>query len=194
MAPSKTKRAADEPNDNGERAAKVARTAKSGDSSKNRGKKGPTKPTLSAAEFTARALPLHVNITHTPPSITKEDDNDNDNSSGKDEEKAPEEIIMNVTASDVGSIGNLTLVPTSFSTGSYGWKGSKRITVELQGSESDEEGHKEKVQVILSINATVLGSKPAKAEKGKKGKKAAEEEEVEEDAEQPHDSTAEEET
>lgn len=170
--------------------------------------------TLSAAEFTSRALPLHVNITHTPPSITKEDDNDDNNSSGKEEEKAPEEGNVNVTASDVGFIGNLTLVPTSFSTGSYGWKGSKRITVELQGGDSDKEGHKEKVQVILSsvlflqalytlmsrltapyklfrINATVLGSKPAKAEKSKRGKRAAEEEDEDEDQDEPQDEVTE---
>jgi len=187
MAP-KTKRAAEEANDNSARATKVARTTKNGDSlTKNGGKKGPAK---SAAEFTSRALPLHVNITHTPPSIAKEDDNDDVNSSGKEEEKAPEEGNVNVTASDVGFIGNLTLVPTSFSTGSYGWKGSKRITVELQGGDSDKEGHKEKVQVMLSINATVLGSKPAKAEKGKRGKREAEGEKDEEDEDESQDEVA----
>jgi hypothetical protein len=42
----------------------------------------------------------------------------------------------------------MTLVPSSFSTGSYGWKGSKRITVELQTSEDG--GAKEKVQVMFT--------------------------------------------
>lgn len=50
---------------------------------------------------------------------------------------------------DVGLIENLTLLPSSFATGSYGWKGSKRITVELQGG-NDGEGEKGKVQVMLS--------------------------------------------
>ena len=85
---------------------------------------------IPASAFKAKALPLHVNITHTPPSIVTTEDVD---------AAAPE---------DVGLIGTLTLVPSSFSTGSYGWKGSKRITVELQDSESGEHG-KEKVQVML---------------------------------------------
>lgn len=55
------------------------------------------------------------------------------------------------TTADVGFIGNLTLVPSSFSTGSYGWKGSKRITVELQASnEEGEGGTKEKVVVMFT--------------------------------------------
>ncbi|KIK03794.1 hypothetical protein K443DRAFT_49317, partial [Laccaria amethystina LaAM-08-1] len=100
---------------------------------------------IPASAFKAKALPLHVNITHTPPSIVTTEDAD---------AVAPE---------DVGLIGTLTLVPSTFSTGSYGWKGSKRITVELQGSETSEHG-KEKVQVMLSINATVVGSKQAEGE------------------------------
>ncbi|PPQ97959.1 hypothetical protein CVT26_003108 [Gymnopilus dilepis] len=180
MAP-KAKRAA-EANDDGDRATKVARTGKNGDSTKNDTKKGAAKSTLSTSEFTTRARPLHVSVTHTPPSILSDADNDKGNSSDKeDEEISPEDVAGNVTASDIGFIGNLTLVPTSFSTGSYGWKGSKRITVELQGGDSDKEGHKEKVQVMLSINATVVGSKPSKANKAKKGKKAVEEEEAEDE-------------
>jgi hypothetical protein len=80
--------------------------------------------------FKATALPLHVNVTHTPPTIA-------------DSDKEAE----STTTVDPGFIGNLTLVPSSFSTGSYGWKGSKRITVELQNSEEDV---KEKVQVMLT--------------------------------------------
>lgn len=59
-----------------------------------------------------------------------------------------------------GFIGHLALAPASFSTGSYGWKGSKKILVELERSEG-EGGEKEKVWVQLNINATVLGSKEA---------------------------------
>ena len=60
-----------------------------------------------------------------------------------------------------GFIGHLALAPTDFSTGSYGWKGSKKILVELERSEAAGDGEKEKVLVQLNINATVLGSKEA---------------------------------
>lgn len=81
---------------------------------------------IPAATFMADSAPLHVNLTHTPPSI--EDD-----------------PISSATA-DPGFIGNLTLVPSNFSTGSYGWKGSKRITVVLQNTDKEAE----KVQVMLT--------------------------------------------
>ena len=79
--------------------------------------------------FKAAAMPLHVNVTHTPPTAADADS----------------DVVSTVTA-DPGFIGNLTLVPSSFSTGSYGWKGSKRIAVELESSEDT----KEKVQVMLT--------------------------------------------
>lgn len=53
-------------------------------------------------------------------------------------------------ALDSGAISTLTLLPSSFSTGSYGWKGSKKVWVELQNGEVDEDGKKEKVQVMLT--------------------------------------------
>jgi hypothetical protein len=59
-----------------------------------------------------------------------------------------EDEKVNVPADD-GFIGNLTLLPSSFTTGSYGWKGSKRIVVELQNGETGEDG-REKVQVMLT--------------------------------------------
>jgi hypothetical protein len=40
------------------------------------------------------------------------------------------------------------LDPTTFSTGSYGWKGSKRIEVELPSPNGGEE--KEKVKVMMT--------------------------------------------
>lgn len=60
------------------------------------------------------------------------------------------EAATDSTTGDVGFIGNLTLLPTTFSTGSYGWKGNKKITVELQSGHIDAEGGREKVQVMLS--------------------------------------------
>lgn len=73
-------------------------------------------------------MPLHVNITHTPPPIVDENE-------------------VSVAAADPGFIGASTLVVSEFSTGSYGWKGSKRVTIELPGAEGEE---KEKVQVMIT--------------------------------------------
>lgn len=112
---------------------------------------------VSATLFKARALPLHVNVTHTPPVV------------GEDNGEAP---------ADPGFLGLLALQPSTFTTGSYGWKGSKRLTIELVDPDSEE---KEKVQVMLTcvsyeylgdltdclrtrVNATVLGSKQAAKE------------------------------
>jgi hypothetical protein len=76
-------------------------------------------------------MPLHVNVTHTPPSVPKADSDE----------------PANAAAADPGFIGTLALTPNSFNTGSYGWKGSKRIKVELLNSES---GEKETVDVMLT--------------------------------------------
>ncbi|KAI0737923.1 hypothetical protein C8Q80DRAFT_1209245 [Daedaleopsis nitida] len=104
-----------------------------------RGKRGP-KANLAASAFKARALPLHINITHTPPVLA-------------------DDATVSVASTDPGFVGTSTLVPSTFTTGSYGWKGSKRFTVELDNPEG---GEKEKVHVILTLNATVIGSKDAK--------------------------------
>ncbi|KAF9466238.1 hypothetical protein BDZ94DRAFT_203569 [Collybia nuda] len=126
------------------RASKIAKTDTSATPSKaKKGAKKGVKPAIPTAKFKATALPLHVNVTHTPPTIADADTE-----------------AVSVATVDPGFVGNLTLVPSSFSTGSYGWKGSKRITVELQNGEGGSE--REKVQVMLTINATVLGSKQAK--------------------------------
>lgn len=145
--------------------------------------------TLSSADFKAKALPLHLNLTHTPPTILNEE------TLGERDNEEVELINSTSTGNDAGFIGNLTLVPNVFSTKSYGWKGSKRLTIELQDGDTDAEGGKEKVQIMLtcvenhaildswrqtnvlfgsySVNATVIGSKP-KSSKGK----AEEQEEV----------------
>ncbi len=83
---------------------------------------------MGATAFKSRALPLHVNLTHTPPVIGDDDTKD-------------------VAQTDPGFVGSTTLVPSTFNTGSYGWKGNKRITVELENRET---GEKEKVQVMLT--------------------------------------------
>lgn len=99
---------------------------------------------LSSSDFKAKALPLHLNLTHTPPTVQKENDVE------------VEVAEANTTAGDIGSIGNLTLVPNIFNTGSYGWKGSKHITVELQDGEAGPGGGKEKVQVMLTYVPILL--------------------------------------
>ncbi|KAF8160623.1 hypothetical protein B0H34DRAFT_806152 [Crassisporium funariophilum] len=170
-----TKRAADDSGATATttgRASKVAKTEKK--AAPKNGAKKTAKPPLPTADFKTKALPLHVNLTHTPPSIRKE--GSIDGNGNEDVMEGAQDIV----AEDVGFIGNLTLLPSSFATGSYGWKGSKRITVELQGGDSDGEGGKEKVQVMLTINATVVGSKPAK-------KANAKDAEVEEDASEGQD-------
>ncbi|KAI0792785.1 hypothetical protein C8Q75DRAFT_731380 [Abortiporus biennis] len=108
------------------------------------------------SSFLAHALPLHVNITHTPPSVPPEGEQGTEKSA------------------DPGFIGTTTLLPSTFSTGSYGWKGgNKRITVELLDNES---GKTEKVSVMLTINAVVMGSKNAPEGEGGEDKDAEGEE------------------
>ncbi|KAL0569132.1 hypothetical protein V5O48_012845 [Marasmius crinis-equi] len=126
------------------RASKAAKTdgkssagGGSGSPPKKGGKKGGVKASLPASAFKSKALPLHINVTHTPPTI-------------------PDDETVPAATADPGFLGAVTLVPSSFATGSYGWKGSKRIAVELENGDGQE-----KVQVMLTINATVLGSKSA---------------------------------
>jgi len=140
------------------RSAKVARTAAKGNAAK--GKRGP-KTNLAASEFKARALPLHVNLTHTPPSI-------------------PDQDTVNTTSADPGFVGTTALIPSVFSTGSYGWKGNKRITIEVEDRDS---GEKEKVHVMLTINATVMGSKNAEGEGVEDDQKRGDAEDEKEDLE-----------
>ncbi|KAH8100243.1 hypothetical protein BXZ70DRAFT_178279 [Cristinia sonorae] len=142
------------------RSAKVPKTTAKGAATSTKGKKGP-KANLPANEFKSRALPLHINITHTPPSI-------------------PDNETTNATEADPGFIGTTALVPSVFSTGSYGWKGNKRITIELENRET---GEKEKVQVMLTMNATVIGSKNAENGDGEEAKEEAQgDKEPEEDS------------
>ncbi|PPQ63341.1 hypothetical protein CVT24_006714 [Panaeolus cyanescens] len=181
-----TKRAAEESAEStSRRGAKTAKTekaaAKNGSTTKGASAKVPT-----VAQFKATALPLHMIISHTPPSI-KPSTTPHDGVKALAKDQPEDEAVLplgaspspagsesstttDTTGDDAGHIGSLTLVPSTFSTGSYGWKGSKRIVVELLGGECAEGGEREKVQVMLSINATVLGSKPSKSKKGEESK------------------------
>ncbi|KAJ7853276.1 hypothetical protein B0H14DRAFT_2354371, partial [Mycena olivaceomarginata] len=73
-----------------------------------------------------------------------------------------------VASLDPGHLSDLSLVLTSFKTGSYGWKGNKRLTVELVGAGG---GEVDRVTVMLTINAIVVGSKAANEEKEKKDRR-----------------------
>jgi len=146
--------------------AKAARTSPT---SKPAGKRGPK--ALATADFKARALPLHISVTHTPPAI------DGDTADAATVEATTAAVAVE---KDPGFLGTLSLLPSTFSTGSYGWKGSKRLTVELADSAGGDE--KEKVQVMLTINATVIGSKHQEKEDGAPGEGAEKEENVHEEA------------
>ncbi|KAI0628730.1 hypothetical protein C8Q77DRAFT_1145092 [Trametes polyzona] len=143
-------------------ATRSAKAPKTDSPSKGRGrpKRGP-KANLGATTFKARALPLHVNITHTPPVLA-------------------DDGTVTLASTDPGFLGTSTLLPASFATGSYGWKGSKRLTIELPNPDGGEE--KEKVHVMLTINATVIGSKGVKDEEGEGAEGEAKEEGAEEAA------------
>ncbi|KAF8842539.1 hypothetical protein BDN67DRAFT_965675 [Paxillus ammoniavirescens] len=120
------------------RSSKVPRTegAKTAGKASTKGT-GRLKTSMGASTFKSRAFPLHVNITSTPLAVAE-----------GQETAAP---------ADPGFLGSTTLAPSSFSTGSFGWKGNKRMVIELPKGEGEEEG--EKVHVMLTINATVIGSK-----------------------------------
>ncbi|KAJ1310248.1 hypothetical protein OPQ81_006990 [Rhizoctonia solani] len=104
---------------------------------------------LSADDFKAKALPLHVNLTRTPPKLDDSKD-----------ESSP--------TSDEGFIASIAMQPTTFQTRSYGWKGSRRMTIPLPGGAEGET-----VTVMININASVLGSKDAAVEAEKEDMAAA---------------------
>lgn len=84
---------------------------------------------IAPSAFKSNALPLHLNITHTPPVITEDDS------------------TVPSASADPGFIGSTTLLPSVFSTGSYGWKGNKRVTIEVPNPEG---GENEKLQVMIT--------------------------------------------
>jgi hypothetical protein len=77
---------------------------------------------IAASAFVAKALPITVNITNTPPPIA-------------------DEGSVSTTSADPGYIGGVKCLASQFSTGSYGWKGNKRVTIEVP----NEAGELEKV-------------------------------------------------
>ncbi|KAG8705348.1 hypothetical protein FRC09_003021 [Ceratobasidium sp. 395] len=97
------------------------------------------KAALSPEDFKSKALPLHLNLTRTPPNLAE----------STEESAEP-------SSSDPGFIASIAMQPSTFATGSYGWKGSRRITIPVGDSD-------ETVTVMININATVAGSKDASA-------------------------------
>jgi len=116
------------------RPAKTTKTS----TGKAKGRTGP-KANLSVKTFKSQARPLHITLTHTQPPIAED--------SGES---------VSAESTDPGFLVAFSLQPSSFNTGTYGWKGSKRLTIEVDNPDT---GEKEKLQVQLSFNATVLGSK-----------------------------------
>ncbi|KAL1743675.1 hypothetical protein HDZ31DRAFT_74721 [Schizophyllum fasciatum] len=167
-----TKRSAEAPASRASKAAKTDAKDSPSNAKKAAQKKNGKVPPKSS-DFKASAMPLHLNITHTPPAIS-EKPSSKDGAKDKDADAA----VVPVAHTDPGFLGSMTLVPTVFNTGSYGWKGNKRIQVEIMNSET---GQKEKVQVQMTFNATVLGSKDAdkEAEAADENGKDEEEEEKE---------------
>ena len=90
--------------------------------------KSPSPADTVANAFKASALPLHVNITHTPP-VAGDDD------------------TQDVAQIDPGFIGSMTLVPSTFG-GDFGWTATKELTVELL-NDGSAQTEKKKVQVLL---------------------------------------------
>lgn len=83
---------------------------------------------IAASAFMAKALPISANFTNTPPSVA-------------DDESVP------AASADPGFIGGVKCLPSQFSTGSYGWKGNRRVSIEVR----NEAGEMEKVIYLLKI-------------------------------------------
>ena len=84
---------------------------------------------IPVSDFKARAVPLHAVVTRTPPAA-------------KDDNSASPAPV-----DDPDLLGAIALQPCSFTTGSYGWKGSKRLAIDLVDPTG---GEKKKVQVLLT--------------------------------------------
>jgi hypothetical protein len=58
-----------------------------------------------------------------------------------------DDSASSATVDDTDLLGAVALQPCSFTTGSYGWKGSKRLAIDLVDPTG---GEKKKVQVMLT--------------------------------------------
>ncbi|KAL4075368.1 hypothetical protein V8B97DRAFT_2004929 [Scleroderma yunnanense] len=152
------------------RSSKVQKSEGGGRAASGRGgAKGTArlKTGLSTAAFKARAAPLHLALSYDP-------------FPGEGEVGATAAATTSASGERVVLLTTTTLTPGSFATGSFGWKGSKRIVVGLKSKEQAEgeataEVGEETLNVMLTINATVIGSKGTKEieEEGKGEKEGA---------------------
>jgi hypothetical protein len=81
----------------------------------------------------AKALPISANLTNTPPSVA-------------DDESVP------AASADPGFIGGVKCLPNQFTTGSYGWKGNRRVSIEVR----NEAGEMEKVTYLYNQNKELI--------------------------------------
>ena len=91
------------------------------------------------SDFKARAVPLHVAVTRTPPAA-------------RDDIGASPAPV-----DDAELLGAVALQPCSFTAGSYGWKGSKRLAIDLVDPAS---GEQKKVQVMLTYVFSIIEFSP----------------------------------
>ncbi|KAI6151142.1 hypothetical protein BKA82DRAFT_4124427 [Pisolithus tinctorius] len=141
------------------RSSKVQKT-EGGRASGKGGAKGAArlKTGLTASAFKSRAAPIHLALSFNP--FPGEGETV---AVGEGEEQAS---ILTTT----------TLTASSFSTGSFGWKGSKRIAIPLKAPGEGGEAEEDTVHIMLTVNATVIGSKDVKesAEEGEEAKEEGE--------------------
>lgn len=146
------------------RSSKVQKT-EGGRASGRGGAKGTArlKTGLTASAFKSRAAPLHLALSYNP-------------FPGEGEI-----VAVEAGGEEASILSTTTLAPSSFTTGSFGWKGSKRIAVSLKAPGEGGEAEGDTVHIMLTVNATVIGSKDVKesAEEGEGVKESAEEAEAE---------------
>ncbi|OAV98154.1 hypothetical protein PTTG_01723 [Puccinia triticina 1-1 BBBD Race 1] len=71
----------------------------------------------------------------------------------KEFEESAKEITLSI--GEGGEFGTVVAEPTTFSTGSWGWKGNSKLPIKVTVN-----GEEKEVLVQIGINMTVSGSKP----------------------------------
>ncbi|POW21271.1 hypothetical protein PSHT_02600 [Puccinia striiformis] len=125
-----------------------------------------SKPASGAASKKAAADPVSAHSGEEEPNAKKTKFAKPDpGMTAKEFEESAENITLSI--GDDGKFGTVTAEPTTFTTGSYGWKASHKIQVKVNVN-----GEEKEVQVQVGINMTVSGSKPdvKKPTNGKRGR------------------------
>ena len=90
-----------------------------------------------------------MHITHTP--ATGIEDAKTSDASPSAEAKDGDVERVPVSTADPGAICSTTLLATTFGTGSYGWKGSKRVSIKLPNpNATGAEGEEETLTMMIS--------------------------------------------